>query len=146
MSERPIVLIAEDEAPIAEALAYLVDEVGYTAVIAAHGKEALVLARAVRPRLIITDLMMPHLDGAELIAALRADAATAGSQPPPVILMTAAPPSTRAANADAFLHKPFDIDEVEVLLRRFLESPEVAPGDSRDVGNGSDGSGGAPVP
>lgn len=41
VSERPIVLIAEDEAPIAEALAYLVDEVGYTAVIAAHGKEAL---------------------------------------------------------------------------------------------------------
>lgn len=140
MSERPIVLIAEDEAPIAEALAYLVDEIGYTAVIAAHGKEALALARAVRPRLIITDLMMPHLDGAELIAALRADAATSGSQPPPVILMTAAaPPRTRAANADAFLHKPFDIDDVEVLLRRFLESPAVATGDGHDAGNGSDG-------
>jgi CheY-like chemotaxis protein len=139
MSERPIVLIAEDEAPIAEALAYLVDEIGYTAVIAAHGKEALALARAVRPRLIITDLMMPHLDGAELIAALRADATT-GSQLPLVILMTAAAPRrTRAANADAFLHKPFDIDDVEVLLRRFLESPAVATGDGYDAGNGSDG-------
>jgi CheY-like chemotaxis protein len=117
----PLVLIADDEAPIAEALALIIEAAGYRTVIAKHGEEALTLASAEPPALVFTDLMMPRLDGAALIERLRADALAAGREPPPVVLMTAA--GMREASlsgADAVLTKPFDLDEVEELLTRYL--------------------------
>jgi CheY-like chemotaxis protein len=119
-----LVLIVEDEPPIAEALALIIEDSGYTTIIAVHGREALELARACHPALVFTDLMMPQLNGTELIAALRADAEAVGETPPPIVLMTAAGAAhTREARADAVLRKPFDITEIEALLRRFLDRP-----------------------
>ncbi|MGZ3598424.1 MAG: response regulator [Ktedonobacterales bacterium] len=119
-----LVLIVEDEPPIAEALALIVDDAGYTTITASHGREALVLARTWHPALVFTDLMMPQLNGAELIAALRAEAEAAGETPPPIVLMSAAGAAyTREARADAVLRKPFDITEIEALLQRFLDPP-----------------------
>jgi CheY-like chemotaxis protein len=115
-----LVLIAEDEAAIAEALAMIVEEAGYRPLLAAHGRRALELARERCPALLITDLMMPQLDGAELIAALRADTAD-GCAPIPVILTTAAPlPPAGQPAVDAYLRKPFTVAQVEALLHRFL--------------------------
>jgi two-component system chemotaxis response regulator CheY len=117
----PPVLIAEDEEPIAEVLALIVESMGHTPLLAAHGKQALELARQQRPALVITDLMMPQMDGVALIAALRADAAAQDRAAPPIIAMTAAGARrARDAGADAVLSKPFDLDELETLLRRFL--------------------------
>lgn len=119
-----LVLIAEDEQPIADALAMIVADAGYTPLLASQGKQALELARERHPALILTDLMMPLLDGAQLIAAIRADAELDNHRPPPIILMTAG--GVRRAleiNADALLKKPFDVAEVEALLRRFLGPP-----------------------
>jgi CheY-like chemotaxis protein len=124
VTARGLVLIAEDEEPIAEVVATVVEDAGYTPRLAAHGRRALELARAEQPALLITDLMMPHLSGAELIAALRSDAVASGRNPVPVILMTAAGPAqARAAGADAVLRKPFELRELDALLRRFLEAP-----------------------
>ena len=120
MAERvtPVVLIAEDEEPIAEALAYVVQSAGYRAVVAVHGSAALELAHALRPDLIMTDLMMPQMGGEELIRALRQ---TWLGTVPPIVLMTAAGRRyAEAAGADAVLLKPFEIEEVEALLHRFL--------------------------
>ena len=123
VTARGLVLIAEDEEPIAEVVATVVEDAGYTPRLAAHGREALELARAEQPALLITDLMMPYLNGAELIAALRSDAAAGGQAPLPVILMTAAGPAqARAAGADAVLRKPFELLELDALIRRFLEA------------------------
>ncbi len=123
----PTVLIADDEAPIADIVATLVADAGYRPVVAAHGREALEIARAQHPALLITDLMMPQLSGADLIAALRADAAARGQSAPPAILMTAASLSSAyAANADIVLRKPFSLDELEDLIRHFLGDPPVA--------------------
>ena len=122
--QRSLVLIVEDEAPIAEALALIIEDAGYTAISAAHGREALELVREWHPELVITDLMMPYLNGVDLIAALHADAEATGAAAPPVVLMTAVGPAhTRQAGADAVLRKPFDIVEVEHLLQRFLGAP-----------------------
>ncbi|GAC1455254.1 MAG: hypothetical protein PVSMB4_15790 [Ktedonobacterales bacterium] len=119
--ESLLVLIAEDEEPIAETMALVVEDAGYMPLLAAHGRQALELARKWRPALIISDLMMPYLDGAALIAELRADAAAGGHAVAPVILMTAAGHRrAQEAGADAVLRKPFDLEELESLLQRFL--------------------------
>lgn len=116
-----LVLIVDDEAPIADFVATIVGESGYGTRVAPNGHEALELARREPPALVITDLMMPLLDGAGLISALRADAAAAGRPAPPVILMTAAgPEAAHTAGADAVLPKPFDLVRLKTLLQRFL--------------------------
>lgn len=121
-SEPALILIVEDEQPIAEALSFMIEDAGYMTVIASHGQQGLEIARARRPALIFTDLMMPRMDGTSLIAALHAAAAKDGSLPvPPIILMTAAGfDHAQKAGADAILPKPFDINDVERLLERFL--------------------------
>jgi CheY-like chemotaxis protein len=117
-------LIVDDEQPIADTLAAIVADFGYTPVVAVHGKEAIELARLKRPALVITDLMMPHVNGARLIAALRAEAQAEQKTPPPMVLMSAAGPrQVAAAAADALLPKPFDLDDVEAILSRFLGPP-----------------------
>jgi len=116
-----VVLIAEDERSIASLVAEVVAQAGYTPLVATNGRQALALAREQWPALVITDLMMPYLDGAALTTALRAEAATRGDAAPPIVLMTAAGPQyARAAGADAVLRKPFNLAELEALLLRFL--------------------------
>lgn len=123
-----LVLIVDDEAPIAEALALITRDAGYEPLVAEHGQRALALALARPPTLVITDLMMPLLDGAELIAALKARAAQNGHAAPPIILVTAAGPRrAEAAGADAVLRKPFSVAQVEALLLRFLGPPAQRP-------------------
>jgi CheY-like chemotaxis protein len=117
-----VVLIVEDEQPIAEALAMIVADAGYVPLLAPHGDDGLALARAIRPALIFTDLMMPRMKGDQLIAALHESAALTRHTAPPIILMTAV--SGRLTyGADALLRKPFDIRTVEALLHRFLPLP-----------------------
>lgn len=120
-NEAPCVLIVEDEEPIAQTLAYIIEDAGYRPVVAIHGKAALAALQTCVVRLIITDLMMPQMDGAQLIAALHTSA-TAGQVIPPIVIMSAAASRYLAATgADAVLPKPFDIADVETLLKRFLQ-------------------------
>lgn len=118
-----VVLITDDEEPIAQALSMIVEDYGYRALVATNGRQALELARSQRPALVMTDLMMPLMSGTELIASLRADAQRQGQAPPPVVLMTAAGKAYFApAGADAVLVKPFDIRQIEALLDKFLST------------------------
>lgn len=117
---RPLVLIVEDEEPIAEALTYVIEDAGYSAMVAPHGKAGLALALRHRPALIFSDLMMPQMSGPEFIRALRAEL---DSNTPPIIIMTAADVRfAQDAGADSVLKKPFEIAVVESLLRRYLEA------------------------
>ena len=122
-----VVLIVDDDRPIAEYVAAVVAEAGYTPVVATRGAQALELARAQWPALLITDLMLPFMSGGALIAALRA-AATEGQAAPPVSGMTAASPRHAwAAGAQAVLRKPFDLSALEALLTRYLGDRSKAP-------------------
>ena len=117
----PLVLIVDDEAAIVETLAEFMKELGYVSLVAYNGLQALEFARQRWPSLVITDLMMPVLDGARLIEALRAEAALRSVSSPPVILLTAV--GVRAINgvhADATLAKPFDLDKLEAVIQRLL--------------------------
>jgi DNA-binding response OmpR family regulator len=115
------VLIAEDDTPIAAIVCAAIEDAGYHAVVARDGRQALELARSVGPSLVITDMMMPFLTGADLIRALREDAAAEQRSPVPTILMTAVSAlSARSAGADALLRKPFDLDELDNLVNIYL--------------------------
>jgi DNA-binding response OmpR family regulator len=122
-----VVLIVDDDKPIADYVAAVVAEMGYTPVAVTRGAQALAVARDQWPALLITDLMLPFMSGSALIAALRAAAAADGHVAPPAVLMTAAGGrAAQAAGAEAILHKPFDLADLEALLRRFLEPAHAA--------------------
>lgn len=119
-SARKVVLIVEDEEPIAQAMAFIVEDAGYGAEIASNGKVALKMIAERMPDLIITDLMMPQMSGKELITVLRERRGEQGD-PPPIVIMTAAARSfAEDIDADAVLPKPFEITQVEAILRQFL--------------------------
>ncbi len=127
-----LVLIVEDEEPLAETISFIVREAGYTPMVALHGKQAMELVRTRKPALVITDLMVPHMDGASVIEILRAAATAAGEPAPPIILITAANMvRARAAGADVILRKPFYLADLEELLRRFLGAPAKESATSR---------------
>jgi DNA-binding response OmpR family regulator len=121
-AEQILILIADDEEPIVEMLATFVSDLGYMPLVAQNGQQALDLARQREPTLIITDLMMPIMNGADLILALRTEAAAQGRASPPIVLLTAG--SRRAASelpVEAVLLKPFDLSQLELMIRRLLE-------------------------
>ena len=87
---------------------------------APSGRQALDLVGRQRPDLVIADVMMPVLGGAELCRRLKAEPDTAAI---PVILMSAAGARPAwAAGADAFIAKPFQLDAMEALVRHWLPS------------------------
>ncbi len=121
--EPALVLIVEDEEPIAEALTYIIEEAGYRSAAAENGKQGLEIARAHHPALIITDLMMPLMSGAELIAAIRAESGDGVGPAPSIVLMTAGGMRhAQGVGADEVLLKPFDVEQVEAILQRYLGS------------------------
>ena len=119
-SEPALVLIAEDEEPLAETVAFAVHEAGFVPLVALHGRQALELARSRRPALLILDLMLPYIDGSAIISALREDARAGGVMPPIVLMPGASLVQARAAGADVVLRKPFHLADLTQLLHRFL--------------------------
>lgn len=115
------VLIVEDEHDNREILRAVVEEiVGYEALIARDGAEGLILAADRRPDLILLDLMMPGLNGFEVVRRLKGNAATRAV---PVVAISALT-RTRdrdeaiAAGADSYVDKPFDLFELAETIRR----------------------------
>ena len=118
---RPLVLVVEDHAGLRAFIReHLADR--YRVVEAGDGAEGLAVARAERPALVLSDVMMPELDGVGLTRALRADAALSDV---PIVLLSAwaDEASTLAgleAGADDYLTKPFSPDELLARLGNFV--------------------------
>lgn len=122
LQQAATVLIADDDRSIAALVAAVVADLGYRPVIAHDGQQALELTRELWPVLLITDLMMPRLNGRQVIAGVHRAAAETGRAPVPTLLMTAADPLHRqASGADAVLLKPFDLDDLEDLVLQLLQ-------------------------
>jgi CheY-like chemotaxis protein len=119
----PSVLIVDDEFGLADITAELLIEAGYDVALAINGKLGLASLAARRADLVITDLMMPVMDGPEMIRRMRADPKLAAI---PAILMTALPeaiPKGDGAMHDAVLVKPFSKAELLEVVQRLLPSP-----------------------
>jgi CheY-like chemotaxis protein len=111
------VLIVDDDAYIRQLLCELAEELGHTVLSASDGTSALELAQTHRPQLILSDVMMPGLDGYGLVHALHTDPALAHTT---VFLMSAAFTGERKAQdgqVTGFIAKPFDLLQIEQLLR-----------------------------
>ena len=116
------VLIAEDEPNIVESLSFMLRRAGYDVASAQDGEAALAGLRSQPAQLLILDLMLPRLNGFEVLKALRADAALAAT---PVLVLTAKGQQqdrrlAEAIGADAFMTKPFSNRESMDEVRRLL--------------------------
>lgn len=117
------VLIADDNADMREYLTRLLRADGYQVDAVADGREALEAVRANAPDIVISDVMMPRLDGLGLVAELRADRRTSAV---PVLLLSAragqeASISGLRAGADDYLVKPFAAAELLARVRANVE-------------------------
>ena len=121
IKESPIILIVDDEISIAETLAEFVMELGYTPLVAYNGQQALTLALEQWPILVMTDMMMPLLNGAGLIQALRIEAKKRKKVLPPIILLSAVRSQMLTdLHPDVIVPKPFDLDHLEQVVYRLL--------------------------
>ena len=114
------VLVADDEPAITTLVAEMLTYAGFQVLRAHGGGEALILARAERPDVILLDVMMPDLDGRDACRALKMDHAL---QHIPVVLFSSADERDvhwRGAGADAFLQKPFSIRALPAFVRSVL--------------------------
>ncbi len=110
------VLVVDDEKPIVDLLCELVEDYGHQALKAYNGRDALEVACREVPVLIISDLMMPLLDGFDLLTAIRAEPALKNTI---FVMMSAAfinDVMKREPKADRYLAKPFDLDTLDALI------------------------------
>jgi DNA-binding response OmpR family regulator len=120
------ILIVDDEFSSTEALSLILGDEGYRVQVASNGRQALDKLDDPAPDLIITDYMMPVMNGAELTRAVRALPAHERTA---ILMMSGAPESMlRQGGAlyDAFLLKPFDIDTLLEQVRRLLTRDTAA--------------------
>jgi DNA-binding response OmpR family regulator len=133
------VLVVEDEPALQETLVYNLEKEGYTVQAVGDGRTALETARALKPDLVVLDIMLPGLDGFEVCKILRKEGSV------PILMLTARDDEIDRVvglevGADDYLTKPFSMREllarVKAQLRRTrvireelekLKSPEAAP-------------------
>lgn len=115
-------LIVEDEPTLRENLQWLLEMEGYTVSAACDGLQAFEMACLAPPDLVLTDVMMPNMDGHELVTALRQTSATAMV---PIIMLTAKADRSDVRNAmnlgaDDYLTKPYRREELLEAVRARL--------------------------
>jgi two-component system, OmpR family, response regulator RegX3 len=137
LPQSPRVLVVEDEAPLADSIAYNLTREGYGVTIAPDGEEALARFRREGPDIVILDLMLPKLSGLDVCRAIRAEA-----QVPIVILTAKDAEADKVAGlelgADDYVTKPFSMRElvsrVRAQLRRAHMPATVATVEGRLAG------------
>lgn len=119
-----VILVVDDDPDIQAVAMHVLSSFGYQVALASDGVEALERARHLRPSLILTDALLPRLDGRELCRQLKSDPETARV---PVVIMTAVykagryrAEAMRDFGADDFVLKPLDVSELRETVARFL--------------------------
>jgi len=132
------ILVVEDEASIAEAVAARLRSEGFAVQIAGDGLAAVAACERLQPDLVVLDLMLPGLDGLEVCRRIQRN------RPVPVLMLTARGSENDlvvglAVGADDYLAKPFSAREltarVHALLRRVERAAEQPPSESVRLGS-----------
>jgi two-component system, OmpR family, response regulator ResD len=128
---RGSVLVVDDEPTITDVVSRYLERAGYQTRSAADGRAALQLVAEARPDLVVLDLMLPGMDGLEVMRRLRA--AGNGNRLPVILLTAKGEPTDRVIGlrlgADDYVAKPFSpaelVARVDAVLRRVDSSPEL---------------------
>ena len=118
------ILIVDDEYLIADVLSYALEDEGYLTVTAGSGLRALSILEREKPQLIITDYMMPGMNGIEFAEAVRAHGALHAV---PIMLMSGAQAHLGMARPDLFVEvfdKPFELNAVMLKVKSLLKPDE----------------------
>ena len=119
-----MVLLVDDETDIQRVAASAILSLGYGLAIARNGQEGLALAKAYRPELVLSDALMPGLDGREMCRRIKEDPENAKVK---TVVMTALytavkyrTEALRAFRVDDYLTKPLDFSQLRDVLQKHL--------------------------
>jgi two-component system alkaline phosphatase synthesis response regulator PhoP/two-component system response regulator VicR len=118
------ILVVDDERHIVRLVQVNLERSGYQVVAAFDGKEALKKVSSEKPDLVVLDVMMPYMDGFQVLKQMKADAATKDI---PVIMLTAKAQDADvfrgwASGVDMYLTKPFNPLELITFVKRIFEA------------------------
>ncbi|CAM3867180.1 response regulator [Pseudomonas wadenswilerensis] len=119
------ILVVDDEYLIANILGWALEDEGFDVELAGNGQKALDLLKGKRVELVITDYMMPVMDGEALAVSIRAEPLL---QALPIILMSGAQAHKGRDNPRLFaavFDKPFDIDQLIAKVKELVGAPEA---------------------
>jgi two-component system alkaline phosphatase synthesis response regulator PhoP len=128
MPRQKKILAVDDERHIVRLVQVNLERAGYQVVSAFDGKEALKKVESEKPDLIVLDVMMPHMDGFEVLKRLKSDDKTRNI---PVVMLTAKAQDADvfrgwASGVDCYLTKPFNPIELLTFVKRIFESYDEA--------------------
>src|SRR6266436_2790554 len=130
------ILIAEDSATQAQRLQHILEQHGYRVTAAANGRLALEAAQHSKPALIISDVIMPEMNGYELCSRVKADARL--SHVPVVLVTTLSDPHDvirgLECGADNFILKPYDADQLLHRIQFVLINSQMRRNEQPDMG------------
>lgn len=123
MFQKESVLIVEDDADMMEYISETLQNNGYEVLLAKDGQEGFQLATKLVPNLVLSDLMMPVMDGLELTVKIKEDERTSHI---PIILLTAknelqSKLEGLKTGADDYLTKPFSSDELLIRIKNLID-------------------------
>ncbi|MHB8836183.1 MAG: response regulator transcription factor [Candidatus Methylomirabilia bacterium] len=121
------ILIVDDEPSIVETLRFALEKAGYDCLVAYDGEEALRIARAENPGLIVLDIMLPKLNGFQICRLLKFDARYRHI---PIVMLSARAQERdrllgKETGADAYVSKPFEFPELLQVIARHLPEQGV---------------------
>jgi len=124
MSDNPKILVVDDDEHILRSLSQYLELEDFNVVSASSGPEALALFAKEKPDLLVLDVMMPGMDGFQVLETLRKDPETAGV---PVLMLTARDQHNDILKgyqmgATSYLVKPFNLDELVEAIREVFAS------------------------
>lgn len=114
-----LVLIVEDEADQRDSILDILAHEGYRAIGASNGEKALTAIAEECPALVLVDLVMPEMDGRELVRRTRAIC----KDPPPFVFTTGSQPSKTHDISSEILMKPIDVDRLLKVVARHCGRP-----------------------
>ena len=127
-------LLVDDEPGLREAVQAYLEDSGFAVAVASNARDGLELARQKLPDLVITDIMMPQVDGYQFLKLLREEPQFKSL---PVVFLTARGMTSDRilgynAGCDAYLSKPFDPDELVAIVENLLKKRDTQQADSED--------------
>ncbi|HWQ12835.1 MAG TPA: response regulator [Roseiflexaceae bacterium] len=121
MDEQPAILVIDDDLAMQTVLEIALREAGYRVILANDGQEGVQKLMTMKPSLVISDIMMPQMDGVEAFQRIKEQLQEAGI---PIFIMTALNRKPWFADLEAegavIIQKPFDIEQLLQLIHDML--------------------------